>query len=278
MGGDLKKIACPVGNSFSPDTRVLMADGATKPISKIRVGDEVRATDPETGKTSIQKVTQLHLNTDTELVGLTVHTADGRTVVVHHAGAPVLGLTQSSLGRGGQPAPGRTPELREARRIGRGGVRPSLHRRPGDVQPHSRQRAHVQGHVRTVGSEAELRGYFEHWTQGAKQMPARGPKIPDVYQTEDGTVIQWRAQLLLHHDVGERHGRVQVLGREGCIGSGVPGRRLEVVPGVTPGSRPRRCARCRGRPVRGRRDGETGSGRLGGLPPLAHDDAELVGA
>lgn len=32
--------------SFSGDTRVLMADGSTKPISKVRVGDRVAAADP----------------------------------------------------------------------------------------------------------------------------------------------------------------------------------------------------------------------------------------
>ena len=33
---------------------------------------------------------------------------------------------------------------------------------------------------------------FEKWTAGAERLPARGPKIPDVYKLEDGTVIQWR--------------------------------------------------------------------------------------
>ena len=37
--------------SFSADTEVLMADGTTKPISEIEVGDWVLAEDPETGRT-----------------------------------------------------------------------------------------------------------------------------------------------------------------------------------------------------------------------------------
>ncbi|MER5888737.1 RHS repeat-associated core domain-containing protein [Streptomyces sp. NPDC001941] len=49
-----------------------------------------------------------------------------------------------------------------------------------------------QGHVKTVDSTDELRGLFDEWTAGAKRMPARGDKIPDVYQLEDGTVMQWR--------------------------------------------------------------------------------------
>jgi hypothetical protein len=41
-------------NSFRPGTLVLMADGSTKPIEKVRAGDKVVATDPRTGKTSVQ--------------------------------------------------------------------------------------------------------------------------------------------------------------------------------------------------------------------------------
>ncbi|MEV6163937.1 polymorphic toxin-type HINT domain-containing protein [Streptomyces sp. NPDC052052] len=48
---------CPISNSFTPGTRVLMADGTTKPISKVKIGDEVLATDPETGETKPRKVT-----------------------------------------------------------------------------------------------------------------------------------------------------------------------------------------------------------------------------
>ncbi|GGK47450.1 hypothetical protein GCM10010094_04380 [Streptomyces flaveus] len=46
-----------VKRSFLPGTQVLMADGTTKDIEDLRVGDEVLATDPETGRTSPQKVT-----------------------------------------------------------------------------------------------------------------------------------------------------------------------------------------------------------------------------
>ncbi|MGW1326328.1 polymorphic toxin-type HINT domain-containing protein [Streptomyces antibioticus] len=44
-------------NSFAPETRILMADGSTKPIAEVEVGDKVLAEDPETGKTSAQTVT-----------------------------------------------------------------------------------------------------------------------------------------------------------------------------------------------------------------------------
>lgn len=44
-------------NSFTPDTLVLMADGSHKPIPDVEVGDLVLATDPETGLTQAQPVT-----------------------------------------------------------------------------------------------------------------------------------------------------------------------------------------------------------------------------
>ncbi|MBO4210731.1 hypothetical protein GSF22_32765 [Micromonospora echinofusca] len=64
-------------HSFAPSTPVLMADGEHKPISEVTQGDEVKAHDPETGETTNQKVTELHINLDTELTDLTVQTEEG---------------------------------------------------------------------------------------------------------------------------------------------------------------------------------------------------------
>ncbi|MGW6746257.1 polymorphic toxin-type HINT domain-containing protein [Streptomyces sp. NPDC055025] len=44
-------------NSFTPETKVLMADGTTKTIKDIDIGDKVVATDPESGKTRTKTVT-----------------------------------------------------------------------------------------------------------------------------------------------------------------------------------------------------------------------------
>ncbi|MFJ3901750.1 ricin-type beta-trefoil lectin domain protein [Streptomyces sp. NPDC090025] len=44
-------------NSFVPGTKVLMADGSTKPIEQVKTGDKVVATDPKTGETRIETVT-----------------------------------------------------------------------------------------------------------------------------------------------------------------------------------------------------------------------------
>ncbi|WP_051854447.1 polymorphic toxin-type HINT domain-containing protein [Streptomyces sp. NRRL B-1347] len=51
-----EKSSC-VSNSFTPATRVLMADGSTKAIRDVDVGDKVLATDPKTGKTKVETVT-----------------------------------------------------------------------------------------------------------------------------------------------------------------------------------------------------------------------------
>ncbi|WP_017588727.1 RHS repeat-associated core domain-containing protein [Nocardiopsis ganjiahuensis] len=69
LGGDLidgikdlnkanKKMqaSCPIGNSFVPGTAVVMADGSTKPIEDVDIGEKVLATDPETGEQSARTV------------------------------------------------------------------------------------------------------------------------------------------------------------------------------------------------------------------------------
>lgn len=62
-------------NSFVPGTEVVMADGSRKPIEEVEEGDEVLATDPTTGKTTKQKVTDtIEGKGQKKLVKLTVDT------------------------------------------------------------------------------------------------------------------------------------------------------------------------------------------------------------
>ncbi|MEU3604672.1 polymorphic toxin-type HINT domain-containing protein [Streptomyces sp. NPDC035033] len=49
--------SCPIRNSFTPETRVLLADGTTKPIKDLQPGDEVLATDEKTGETAGKDIT-----------------------------------------------------------------------------------------------------------------------------------------------------------------------------------------------------------------------------
>ncbi|MCX4763981.1 polymorphic toxin-type HINT domain-containing protein [Streptomyces sp. NBC_01275] len=73
--------SCPVNappNSFTPDTKVLMADGSAKAIKDVKAGDKVLATDPETGETRAQTVTAEILGKGVKhLVKVTIDT-DGK--------------------------------------------------------------------------------------------------------------------------------------------------------------------------------------------------------
>jgi Pretoxin HINT domain len=73
----LAKKGCK-SNSFTPTTRVLMADGTTKKIADVEIGDKVLATDPETGRTKTETVTAEITGTGLKhLVKVTVDT-DGK--------------------------------------------------------------------------------------------------------------------------------------------------------------------------------------------------------
>ncbi|WP_051367057.1 RHS repeat-associated core domain-containing protein [Hamadaea tsunoensis] len=72
----------PGCHSFDPATLVLMADGTTKPIGTVALGDAVLATDPVTGQTRAEKVTTLHENQDWDLTDLDL-VAAGRTETLH---------------------------------------------------------------------------------------------------------------------------------------------------------------------------------------------------
>ncbi|GAA3064429.1 Hint domain-containing protein [Actinokineospora globicatena] len=51
-------------HSFVPGTRVLLADGTSKPIEDIRLGDEVLAADPATGQSAARKVVATWVHDD----------------------------------------------------------------------------------------------------------------------------------------------------------------------------------------------------------------------
>ncbi|MEV0570881.1 polymorphic toxin-type HINT domain-containing protein, partial [Dactylosporangium sp. NPDC050588] len=75
--------ACPTKkHSFDPSTQVLLADGSIKAIKDVELGDEVVATNPESGITDAKPVEALHVNIDTDLTDLTI-TSGGSTGVLH---------------------------------------------------------------------------------------------------------------------------------------------------------------------------------------------------
>jgi RHS repeat-associated protein len=74
---------CPVTNSFIPGTHVQMADGSSKPIEDVQIGDHVLATDPETGETSSRVVTaEIRGDGLKELVNISVLTDEGRSETI----------------------------------------------------------------------------------------------------------------------------------------------------------------------------------------------------
>jgi hypothetical protein len=60
-----------------------MADGTTKAIKDVKIGDKVASTDPTTGKNTAEPVQLLHDNHDSDLVDVTVQAEDGTQTVLH---------------------------------------------------------------------------------------------------------------------------------------------------------------------------------------------------
>jgi hypothetical protein len=76
-------------NSFTGDTQVRMADGSTKPISEVREGDSVLATDPTTGRTGGEQVTNVIVGSGQKnLVEINVDSGTGTEKVTATEGHP----------------------------------------------------------------------------------------------------------------------------------------------------------------------------------------------
>ncbi|MDO8392222.1 MAG: RHS repeat-associated core domain-containing protein [Actinomycetota bacterium] len=70
--------------SFDPDTKVLMADGTTKAIKDVAIGDSVEAADPSSGQDQGgRSVTALHSHQDDDLIDINVTGRDGKLHVIH---------------------------------------------------------------------------------------------------------------------------------------------------------------------------------------------------
>ena len=87
--------------SFAADTRVLLADGTTKPIAEIEVGDEVLAADPVDGTQAGKPVEAVHVHDDA-LVDLIVDGAVIRTTEDH----PFWSVTDQQFERADHLTPG----------------------------------------------------------------------------------------------------------------------------------------------------------------------------
>ncbi|MFE2540979.1 polymorphic toxin-type HINT domain-containing protein [Actinacidiphila glaucinigra] len=70
--------------SFTPDTPVLLADGTSKAIGTIAIGDRVATADPDTGKRKgARQVTTVWQNHDYDLVDLDVRQPNGTVATIH---------------------------------------------------------------------------------------------------------------------------------------------------------------------------------------------------
>ncbi|MBV2358022.1 HNH endonuclease [Streptomyces sp. J2-1] len=81
-------------HSFVPGTNVQLADGSSKPISKVKVGDTVLATDPQTGVTAPEPVQKVIITrTDHDFTTLTLKTTPVRGPPHHQPPAQKLTTT-----------------------------------------------------------------------------------------------------------------------------------------------------------------------------------------
>ncbi|MGW0831987.1 RHS repeat-associated core domain-containing protein [Streptomyces prunicolor] len=81
-------------HSFVPSTEVRLADGSSKPISKVKAGDTVLATDPQTGVTAPETVQNVIVTkTDRDFTTLTLDTAPVRGPPQHKTDVQTLTTT-----------------------------------------------------------------------------------------------------------------------------------------------------------------------------------------
>jgi hypothetical protein len=78
---DLADAATCGGASFTASTKVLLASGAAIPISQLKPGDKVLATNVRTGKTHAEPVTAVLVHHDADRYDLIVQTARGSAVI-----------------------------------------------------------------------------------------------------------------------------------------------------------------------------------------------------
>lgn len=114
-------ITCGTRNSFTAGTLILMADGTTKKIEDVEVGDEVLATDTETGATGPKTVTaEIFTENDKDFADLSISTDDtvgSVTTTTHH---PFWSDTENAWIYAGQLESGttlRTTEGHKARLV-----------------------------------------------------------------------------------------------------------------------------------------------------------------
>ncbi|CCH29428.1 hypothetical protein BN6_21060 [Saccharothrix espanaensis DSM 44229] len=91
---DAGKAAVKCANSFTGDTRVLMADGSTKRIDQIKVGDNIANSEPESQETEQHGVVAVHVtDADKDYVDLVIATPRGDRTIRTTADHPFCNAT-----------------------------------------------------------------------------------------------------------------------------------------------------------------------------------------
>lgn len=110
LEGDLAEIAarsCVRPHSFVTGTAVLMADGHTKPIEDVQVGDEVENALPGDSASQKHRVTAIHrTTTDTDFTRLTIKTATGAQSIESTSNHPYYNETSQAWTEAGSIKPG----------------------------------------------------------------------------------------------------------------------------------------------------------------------------
>ncbi|WP_331446748.1 polymorphic toxin-type HINT domain-containing protein [Streptomyces xanthochromogenes] len=84
-----KQLDCTRKHSFSPTTPVLLADGTHRLIKDVRIGDQVVATDPESGRTDARTVTNYFTTEDDkDFTRLVVSTTQGPATITATSNHP----------------------------------------------------------------------------------------------------------------------------------------------------------------------------------------------
>jgi RHS repeat-associated protein len=108
--GDSGENSCTTQpNSFPANTRVTLASGKTEPISRIKPGDYVKATNPKTGKTTAEPVLaviQGHKIEHYAAITLTIGTHRKTGVIIATTGHPFYDLTRRAWVQAGSLNPG----------------------------------------------------------------------------------------------------------------------------------------------------------------------------
>ncbi|MFJ8034784.1 polymorphic toxin-type HINT domain-containing protein [Streptomyces sp. NPDC096032] len=94
--------------SFAPGTPVLLADGKTKPINKVKPGDRVESADPKSGKhRGPRKVTATFVHRDDDLIDVVLQGPAGQALTLHTTSRhPFWDDTVSSWVQAGRLKPG----------------------------------------------------------------------------------------------------------------------------------------------------------------------------